>query len=303
VNKLPLDGAICAGHSLDTRQVAGLATYDCIEGEGEPLHFLHGNGFCGLTLAPLAEEITDGSHPLLFTDLPGHGASGGPDVNAQPDWNDMADRVANSIAARIDRPVTGIGHSMGGVVTLLAAARYPDLFSRVVLLDPVLFSREVIFYQRLMRKTGLWQRTSLVRSVARRRSDWPSVDALKTDLSTKSLYRNWTPGALDAFAHYGTRTTEAGALTLACDPRWEASIFGSYPRGLWQAVRTVSVPVDIVVATRSYPFIRPAVKRAVGRNKRISQHVFDGGHCFPMEAPEAAAVQINDILVDSGRGL
>ena len=145
MNKLPLDGAICAGHSLDTRQVAGLATYDCIEGEGEPLHFLHGNGFCGLTLAPLAEEITDGSHPLLFTDLPGHGASGGPDVNAQPDWNDMADRVANSIAARIDRPVTGIGHSMGGVVTLLAAARYPDLFSRVVLLDPVLFSREVIF--------------------------------------------------------------------------------------------------------------------------------------------------------------
>ena len=86
MNKLPLDGAICAGHSLDTRQVAGLATYDCIEGEGEPLHFLHGNGFCGLTLAPLAEEITDGSHPLLFTDLPGHGASGGPDVNAQPDY-------------------------------------------------------------------------------------------------------------------------------------------------------------------------------------------------------------------------
>ena len=303
MNKLPLDGAICAGHSLDTRQVAGLATYDCIEGEGEPLHFLHGNGFCGLTLAPLAEEITDGSQPLLFTDLPGHGASEGQDVHAQPDWNDMADRVANSIAARIDRPVTGIGHSMGGVVTLLAAARYPDLFTRVVLLDPVLFSREVIFYQRLMRKTGLWQRTSLVRSVAGRRSEWPSVDALKTDLSTKSLYRNWTPGALDAFAHYAVRTTESGAIELACDPRWEASIFGSYPRGLWQAVRTVSVPVDIVVATRSYPFIRPAVKRAVGQNKRISQHVFDGGHCFPMEAPEAAAVQINDILVDSGRGL
>ena len=130
MNKLPLDGAICAGHSLDTRQVAGLATYDCIEGEENRFIFFTAT-VCGLTLAPLAEEITGGSHPLLFTDLPGHGASEGPDVNAQPDWNDMADRVANSIAARIDRPVTGIGHSMGGVVTLLAAARYPDLFSEL----------------------------------------------------------------------------------------------------------------------------------------------------------------------------
>jgi len=301
VNKLPLDGAICAGRPLDTRQVAGLATYDCIEGEGEPLHFLHGNGFCGLTLAPLAEELSQGNEPLMFTDLPGHGGSDRADVAMQPDWNRMADRVADSIAARIDRPVTGIGHSMGGVVTLLAAARYPDLFTRIVLLDPVLFSREVIFYQRLMRKTGLWQRTSLVRSVSRRRAEWPSVDALRTDLSTKSLYRNWTLGALEAFSHYGSETTDSGAVTLACDPRWEASIFGSYPRGLWQAVRTVSMPVDIIVATRSYPFIRPAVRRAVARNKQIVQHIFDGGHCFPMELPEAAAVQINDILVDSSR--
>ena len=152
-----------------------------------------------------------------------------------------------------------------------------------------------------MRKTGLWQRTSLVRSVSRRRAEWPNVDALRTDLSTKSLYRNWTPGALEAFSRYGAETTDSGAVTLACDPRWEASIFGSYPRGLWQAVRTVSIPVDIIVATRSYPFIRPAVRRAVARNKQIVQHIFDGGHCFPMELPEAAAVQINDILVDSGR--
>jgi len=39
----------------------------------------------------------------------------------------------------------------------------------------------------------------------------------------------------------------------------------------------------------------------VARNKQIVQHIFDGGHCFPMELPEAAAVQINDILVDSSR--
>ena len=125
------------------------------------------------------------------------------------------------------------------------------------------------------------------------------MEALKTDLSTKSLYRNWTPGALDAFVHYGTRTTEAGALT-------HATLVGRPP--FLALTRVVSDSQNGQCAgrycchTRSYPFIRPAVKRAVGRNKRISQHVLMVVIAF-LEAPETAAVQINDILVDSGQGL
>jgi len=283
-----------------------LAGFDSARTGERAFHFLHGNGFCGRTLEPLAKALGAASDHYMFTDLPGHGAAAGESsresggesyFSVQPDWNAMADAVADSIARRATTPVTAIGHSMGGVVTLLAAARCPELFSEVVLLDPVLFGAEVLLYQRLMRKTGLWQRTGLVKSVSARRASWPDKQSLAEDLRRKSLYRSWSDEAFDAFVEYGTSDRD-GCRTLACAPQWEASIFGSYPRGLWRAVRTVDVPVGIIVASESYPFIRPAVKRAVRKNSNIRQFDYEGGHCFPMDAPEHAAGVINGVIAE-----
>ena len=301
MNKPASDGVNCAGLILNTWQASGLGGYDramSSSGSGEPLHFLHGNGFCGLTLAPLAGALSSPDQPLLFTDLPGHGIAPTPEAT-HPDWNDMGRRVADSLASRSDRPVTAIGHSMGGVVTLLAAAQFPDLFRRVVLLDPVLFIREIVFYQRVMRVTGLWRRRALVRSANDRRSSWPDKLAMAEDLGKKRLYRDWHPDALQAFVDYGSCDDGQSGVRLACSPQWEAANFGAYPRKLWHAISTVKVPVDIVVASKSYPFIPPAVRRAVASNPAIKAHQFEGGHCFPMEFPEVAGAFISDILKES----
>lgn len=289
------------GLTITPRITGPLLGYDRCDGTGQPIHFLHGNGFCGLTLAPLASHMTSPDQPLYFSDLPGHGKTPGPGIQNQPDWNLMADLAADSIAAISNVPVVGVGHSMGGVVTLLAAARHPQLFQRIVLLDPVLFGREVILYQRLMRKTGLWQRSALVKAVSARKAQWPNESAMREDLRKKSLYRHWESESLDAFVKYATCPIShpETAIELLCQPAWEAAIFGSYPRGLWKAVRQVKVRVDIITATDSYPFIRPAVKRAVALNNNIHHHVFDGGHCFPMENTVAAAAMISRMLDES----
>jgi pimeloyl-ACP methyl ester carboxylesterase len=275
-----------------------LGGFDSIVGGERVFHFLHGNGFCARTLQPLAcqlREQTLGASDLLFTDLPGHGVSPQP-RRVQPDWNEMAAQVADSIASRSRGPVVGIGHSMGGVITLLAAARFPELFTRIVLLDPVLFSSEIILFQRMMRKTGLWNRTKLVNSVRRRRCEWPNKQTMIDSLKTKPLYRKWDAQALALFAEYGSRTNDDGSVHLACSPDWEGSIFGSYPRGLWNAVRNLGVPVDIFVASQSYGFISGSVDRACRANGNIRRHDIEGSHCFPMEAPETAARRISVII-------
>lgn len=275
-------------------QSATLGGYDSKPSDGcQTFHLLHGNGFCARTLEPLAAH-TGPDDRWLFTDIPGHGRSPSPG-RVQPDWNSMATVVADSIAARARGPVVGIGHSMGGVITLLAAAASPGLFSRIVLLDPVLFSSEILLTQRLLRKTGLWSRMRLVKAVQGRRAHWPDSATMKADLRSKGLYRHWTEEALDAFVAYAT-VPQADGLRLACDPWWEGSIFGSYPRGLWHAVRSVDCPVDIVVASDSYPFISRAVARARRLNERITAHEFSGTHCFPMEQPKLAAELVKRIL-------
>jgi pimeloyl-ACP methyl ester carboxylesterase len=219
----------------------------------------------------------------------------------QPDWNAMAATIAESIMSRSSGPLIGIGHSMGGVMTLLMAAAQPNLFSRIILLDPALFSSEILLIQRLMRRTGFWQRTKMVKAVQQRRRRWPSKKELRNDLARKSLYKAWHPSALDAFVEFGTYS-DAAEQVLSCDPFWEASIFGSYPYQLWHSVRSVQCPVYILVAEKSYPFISRAVRRAASINRNIAWFEQPGTHCFPMEDPAATAAFIKRLTISASVG-
>lgn len=280
--------------NLTAWQEGEIAGWDRKGESGAPsVHFLHGNGLCATTLLPIGERFP--AHwNLLFTDVPGHGESKQPE-GYMPNWLQMARQIADTLETRIDEPIYAVGHSMGGVLTLMMAAERPHLFKRIALLDPVLFSQEIILLQRFMRKTGLWRRTDLVEKVAARRKQWPDADSMKQDLSQKSLYRDWHPDALQAFIQGGTRTTDTG-LELCCAPAWEASIFGSYPRGLWEAVKKVDVPVDIFVASKSYNFIARSAEKAAKANPNIQWQMVEGGHCFAMEQPDATASKLLELL-------
>lgn len=281
--------------SLTAWQADEIAGWERKGKSGAPsVHFLHGNGFCATTLLPVGLQLPNDWN-LLFTDVPGHGGSKQPQ-GYMPNWLKMARQIGDAIEGRIEEPIFAVGHSMGGVMTLLLAAERPHLFKKIVLLDPVLFSPEIILIQRLMRKTGFWRRTDLVKKVAARRNHWPDADSMKADLMQKNLYKNWHPDALQAFIDNGTKASADGGIELSCAPEWEASIFGSYPRGLWQAVRKVEVPVEIFVASDSYGFISRSARKAAKANKNIQWQSVEGGHCFPMEQTENTVNILLDLL-------
>jgi len=83
---------------------------------------------------PLAERLR-GKYRLLIPDLPGWGES---ERKPDADYGFVAQsvRVAELIQALSpNRPVVLLGHSMGGGIAALVAARYPQLVDRVGLLD------------------------------------------------------------------------------------------------------------------------------------------------------------------------
>lgn len=93
--------------------------------------FVH--GWCGdhSAFAPQIEHFAR-THRVVAPDLRGHGAS---DPAASYDIADFADDVAwVSRRLDLDRPVV-VGHSMGGMVAVEAAAAYPDVFPAAVALD------------------------------------------------------------------------------------------------------------------------------------------------------------------------
>jgi pimeloyl-ACP methyl ester carboxylesterase len=97
-----------------------------------PLIFVHGWCCHRGHMKELMSHLS-GKHRVIAVDLPGHGAT--PLGSASPTFDCFAASVCSFIAEReLHRPVL-IGHSMGGVISLVAAAQNPELMAGVVNLD------------------------------------------------------------------------------------------------------------------------------------------------------------------------
>jgi pimeloyl-ACP methyl ester carboxylesterase len=96
------------------------------------LHGLTDNGrYWSRTAAALADRFD-----VIMLDQRGHGQSARPSGGYSADT--MAGDAAGVVRALHCAPLTVLGHSMGGSVAMALAAAYPDLVTRLLLLDPVL---------------------------------------------------------------------------------------------------------------------------------------------------------------------
>lgn len=101
------------------------------------------------------------------------------------------------------RPLIGIGHSFGAAIITHLAYLHPNLFSALVLLDPVISHRAVLLGGAGNPPLRAVQ-TTLGASSARR-DLWPSRADAARALSRNRFYATWDPRALDKLVQYGFR--------------------------------------------------------------------------------------------------
>ena len=100
-------------------------------GESGPrVVFVHGLFGQGKNWTTVAKGLAD-RHRVTLLDLPNHGHSPWRD---RVDYLDMTELVAAELRA-LDEPVTLVGHSMGGKVSMQLALRHPELLRALVVVD------------------------------------------------------------------------------------------------------------------------------------------------------------------------
>ncbi len=280
---------------------AGRKVHSIACGKGDiPFHFLHANGLCAGTYLPLF-ELLENDFTMLATDIPGHGDSAPHGTERIRHWDVFVDPVKDAIQTHMKPKVVGAGHSLGAVVTLLAAAKHPELFSHIILIDPVIFIRPMLLLFALARRTGLMPWNPLAQGARRRKTVFESQDeALRRFTSGRGMFGTWNRPYIEAFCHHGLSWNGDGTGSLKCHPETEAQIYESILLDIWNYPPKISCPALIIRGERSNTFTAPA-GRAVHRNIRNSSLVTvpDTTHFVPMENPEACRRAIMNFLSEN----
>lgn len=262
-------------------------------GHGPTLNLAIANGFPPLTYWPLLEPLMDRVHAVsllprpLWPDPPP-----APADEAWPDtWHEVAQDIVDGIEHYQLGPVIGVGHSIGGSATLMAAARRPDLFSALILLDPAIFDPDWFAAIDAGRAAGHLARTPISEGARKRRTAFPTRQDAFDYWRTRPLFSDWSDEALWLYTESSTVPSGDG-FVLAWDVGWEAHYFESIYTGTYALLQEMAprLPILIVRGGLSDTFNA----RAAAHVRRIAPDVHyaevaEGGHLFPQSHPAQAA--------------
>ncbi len=276
-------------------------TFHFFGGNGSLLHMAVGNGFppqvYEAMLAPFFSSCQ------VFSALPRALWKPAPRPSSAPDWQTMADDLRAGLHRMGHQQVIGVGHSMGGVATMLAAADEPHLFRGIAMLDPVMLPPYVLWMIRLLRPFGV-SMVPLSKKARNRRRLFNSVDEAFDYWRDKRAFRDWSDEVLRRYAE-GLLVDDPSSqgVQLVWEPEWEAHYYDSIATHLWRTLRRLpkDLPVLVVRGGTSDTLFPSAVKQI----KRTLPHVqvveLPGlGHLFPQARPQLTSEVLQTWMHEHG---
>lgn len=247
------------------------------------LHFAHANSYpAGVYRQFFALLAAD--FDIQALDM--HGQH--PDYPVTDGWPHLVEEYIQELTARYDEPVILLGHSLGGMLSLMVARARPDLVRCVVMLDaPVVAGWRALFW-RMIKLSGSAFKVPPAKFSAKRRNVWPDAEAAYQHFASKELFAAWAPGVLRDYMESGLKPHPDG-VQLRFTRETETAVYASLPHHLHRLVKgTFPVPIGFIGGTDSWETSQSGLghtRALVGKHF----HIIPGGHLFPMETPEPAA--------------
>ena len=263
--------------------------------------FSHANSFGASTYRVLFKHLRSRGFKVKAIDKFGHH----PDYPVTNNWPHMVQQLADFAAAEIQKtgePAFLVGHSLGGFLSVMAAARHPELggpgAKGVLLIDsPILGGWRAT-------ALGVAKTTQMVGSVSpgavsrRRRTHWASAAEAMEFFRHKKAFARWDPQVLQDYIDHGTHDVD-GQRVLSFDRDVETAIYNTLPDNLDRLIRRhpLKCPVAFLGGLHSAEMKQVGMAMTEQITKgRIS--MVDGSHLFPMEKPVVTAAAIEAALLN-----
>lgn len=266
-----------------------------------PIVFSHANGFPGGTYALLLDALRRHGHAVSAPALLGHD----PAYPVSDNWPQLVRQLADFASAQ--RQAQGgaapvlIGHSLGGILSLMCAARHPELAAAVIVLDSPIVTGWRAQGLRLAKRLGAVSWYSPSRISRRRRTHWPDRAAALAHFARKPAFARWNPRMLADYIACGMNDTGSGCA-LAYDRDIESVIYDTLPHQIGALLRRhpLHCPLVFIGGLQSRETRQAGGFRATSRYAQGRVTLLDGSHLFPMEHPLATVAAIRAHLLALG---
>ena len=254
-----------------------------------PLLLLHAVGLCASTWNRAARSLSADFHVMCF-DQRGHGDTEATDQNLT--FHQAGEDLAEVIRQMGLEGVDTVGHSLGGMATMIADSLQPGIIGRSVLIESRVGPRPASAPSQELQERA--RRARLKRSI------WESREAMYEAYRNRSVFKNWTEEVFADFIEGGTRLLPDGRAELKCNPEVEAAFYGQRD-GVNDAVYIERLTGQYLLLLGDYPTgqkvddtgVQNFLKTVAGSRVKA---MGCGSHFIPMEYPDLILREIRGFL-------
>ena len=261
--------------------------------------FSHGNSFPAGTYSLLFDDLRRRGFRVEAVEKFGHD----PRYPVTNNWPHLVEQLSDFVQPlAAQAPVFLVGHSLGGFLSLMTAARHPDWVRGVLMLDSPLVAGWRAQLLRVGKRLTLADKLSPGAVSRKRRNSWADADEALAHFASKKAFARWDPQVLLDYIAHGTHdevTAHGPRRVLSFDRDVETAIYNSLPDHIERYLQRH--PLRCKAALIGGLQSRELKQVGLDFSRRITHgRVFniDGSHLFPMEHPQVTAAAIEAALLN-----
>ena len=173
---------------------------------------VHATGLCSAVWNPIATKLSQTKHVMAF-DQREHGDSDKSDSGNS--FELIGEDLASIIETLGESQIFAVGHSSGGIATLIADHLLSGQIAKAMLVETRILDGQ--------RSGGILKKRA--DQTRRKRPIWENRNTMYEAYRPRDAFKNWTEECFISFIERGTKLLPDGKAQLKCSPEIEASFY------------------------------------------------------------------------------
>jgi len=255
-------------------------------GSGKTIHFAHANGYPPEGYRQFIQPFLENHQVIASKYRP---LWGDQNPNNLKTWNTFADDMIRFMDDKGLKNVIGMGHSMGGTISVAAALKRPDLFDKLILIDPVIFSRKFLLPSKIFPFFLLKKIIPIAKISSKRRNKWSSKEEVYELWRKKRVFKRFSDESLQDLIDATIISDGNGGMTLAFSRDWETRVYTTAPYVFSKMIK-LEIPITVVKAEFTDVITKDLWSTWQTQQPQTEFIEFkNAGHLVPLESPKELA--------------